>query len=328
MNRRTMLALSGIALCAALIGGVVGSAAAQAFPKAPIRLIVSLPPGGSVDAVARELGQKLSESLGQPVVIENKPGASNIIGASAAASAPPDGYTLYVGVSGLTTLPALHRNLPFDVEKSFAPVSLVARMPFMFAASATLPSRSVKEVIELAKAKPGQLNYGSYGNGTAPHLAMVRLAQMTGIDVAHVPYKGAAQALADLVGGQISVMIVDIGPAMPFVTSGKLRPLAVTTAQRTPLAPDLPTFAEAGVPGYESSGWFGVLAPAGTPREIIALYNAEIAKIMQLPDVRKRMAQFGMEIATSTPDEFAQLIGADIARNAELIKSAGIRPSD
>lgn len=328
MNLKTLLSSGAITLSAALLACPMNAAFAQSIPKGSIRFIVSLPPGGSVDNVAREIGQKLSESIGQPVVIENRPGASNIIGASMAASAPPDGQTIYMGVSGLTTLASLHRKLPFNLERDFAPVSLVARMPFVFVVPATLPAKSIKELIEFAKSRPGQLNYGSYGNGTAPHLSAIRLAQMAGIEMVHVPYKGSVQALTDLVAGQISLMIADIGPAMPLVQSGKLRALAVSTAQRTALAPTLLTMAEAGVPGYESSGWFGVLAPAALPRDIVSRYNTEISKIMQMAEVKSRMALLGMEISTSSPEEFAQLIKADIARNAELIKLSGIRMAD
>jgi tripartite-type tricarboxylate transporter receptor subunit TctC/G3E family GTPase len=326
MTLRSLAGFFGIVLAAVLVAP--SPTQAQGFPKGPIRFIVSLPPGGSVDTVARELGAKLSESFGQPVVIDNRPGGSNIIGAGVAASAAPDGQTIYMGVSGLTTLPSLHSKLPFDVEKDFTPVGMVARMPFVFVTPASLPAGSVREVIDLAKAKPGALNYGSYGNGTAPHLAMVRLARATGIDVTHVPYKGAAPALTDLVSGRISLMILDLGPAMPFLRSGKLKALAVSSARRTPLAPELPTIAEAGVSGYESSGWFGVLAPAGLPRDIVFRYNVEIGRIMQLQDVRSRMAAFGMEISTGSAEEFAHEIRADIARNSELIRAAAIRLND
>lgn len=317
-----------VVISVALTIGLPFVATAGEFPDRPITFVVPLPPGGSVDAVARELGQRLQTDWNRPVVVDNKPGASNIIGAGFVARAPKDGYTILLGVSGLTTLPSLFHHLPFDVQQDFAPVAPVAKMPFLLLVPTSNPANSVKDLIALAKAKPGQLNYGSYGNGTAPHLSMVKFATAAGIDVVHVPYKGTAPALNDMIAGRLSMMISDIGPAVPFIKSGQLKALAITSAERSSLMPNLPTVAESGLPGYEASGWFGVFVPAGTPDDIIAKYNSAIGKIMSDEGMKRRMAEFGLEAVSGTPAQLAEKVRGDIARNADLINRTGIRSND
>ncbi|MGD9943204.1 MAG: Bug family tripartite tricarboxylate transporter substrate binding protein [Burkholderiaceae bacterium] len=311
-----------------LFGTTVSVAHAQGFPDKPVQFVVPLPPGGSVDALARELAAQLAKRWGQSVVVDNKPGASNIIGAGFVARAPKDGYTALLGVSGLTSLPYLYQKLPFDIEKDFAPVALVARMPFVVVVPQSSPANSLAEFIALAKANPATLSYGSYGNGTAAHLAAAKLANQAGIDLIHVPYKGSAPALTDLVAGRISLMIMDIGPTMPYVKSGRLKALAVTSLQQTPLVPELPTVSDSGLRGYEAGGWFGVFLPGGTPTAIVNRYNSELAAILEAPETRKRIFELGLETATSSPAQLAERMKNDSASTGALIRKLGIRPND
>jgi tripartite-type tricarboxylate transporter receptor subunit TctC len=320
--------LLGGLLVATILLGVTEVARAAEFPEKPIDFVVPLPPGGSVDTAAREVGDRLSKNWNQPVVILNKPGASNIIGAGFVARAPKDGYTILLGVSGLTTLPSLYRHVPFDIEKDLAPISLIAKMPFLLVVPSSNPANSVQDLIAMAKAKPGQLSFGSYGSGTASHLSVVKFAKAAGIELVHIPYKGTAPALTDLMSGRLSLMISDIGPSLPFIKTGQLKALAITSAQRSPLMPNLPTVAESGLAGYEASGWFAVFAPAQTPSAVIDKYNSELASILATPDMRNRFAEFGLEPMTSTPAQLEERVRTDIERNAELVKSSGIQPDD
>jgi tripartite-type tricarboxylate transporter receptor subunit TctC len=319
-------------LAASLAGCVLATAAAvahaQEFPDRPIQLVVPLPPGGSVDALGRELATQLTKQWKQSVVVDNKPGASNIIGAGFVARAPKDGYTALLGVSGLASLPNLYRKLPFDIERDFVPVSLVAQMPFVIVVPASSPANSLPEFIALAKASPAKLTYGSYGNGTAPHLAAAKLASQAGIDLVHVPYKGSAPALTDLVAGRLSMMIMDIGPIVPYVKAGKLKALAVTSLEHTPLLPELPTVSESGLRGYEAGGWFGIFLPSGTPTAVVDKYHRELEAVLATPEVKRYIFDLGLQAATSSPAQLAERLKTDTAATGILIKKLGIQPND
>jgi tripartite-type tricarboxylate transporter receptor subunit TctC len=303
------------------------AAAAQSYPSKPMRMVVPFAPGGGVDFAARIVGQKLNAALGQPVVADNRAGASGAIGTELVAKAAPDGYTLLLGSAGpLTILPGLSPHLPYDSIRDFAPVTLVSSMPYLLVAHPSLPVKSVSDLIALARAKPGQLNFASPGNGSTTHLANELLKMLAKVDVVHVPYKGVAPALADLLAGQVQFMSGDLSTVLPQVKAGKLRALAVTGERRSPLVPELPTIAESGVPGYAASGWFGVLAPAATPRGIITRLNAVIVKGLMNADTRERLAALGGEIVANTPAEFAAYLRDDLAKWSKLIKAIGLKP--
>ena len=296
-----------------------------AYPAKPIRLVVPFVPGGSTDLIARILGQKLEEVLGQQVVVENRAGAGGNIGVEYVAKAAPDGYTLIFGHVGTFGFgPSLYQKLPYDPIKDFAPVVLFAMVPNMLAVHPALPTKSVKELIALAKAHPGQINYGSSGNGSASHLATEYFKLLSKTDITAIPYKGTGPLITDLIAGQTSLTITGVPPLYPFVQSGRLRGLAVGSVKRLALMPDMPTIAEAGVAGYESSTWFGPLAPAKTPREIVVKLNTELMKILQRPDVRSRFTAEGIEALGSTPEEFGAYIKAEIERWGRVVKAAGV----
>jgi tripartite-type tricarboxylate transporter receptor subunit TctC len=313
-----------ILLAASVATLTVERALAQSYPTKPIRLLVGFPPGGSTDIVARVVGQKLGETLGTQIIIDNRPGASATIAMQACARAAPDGYTLVVGHLGtLAVNPAIFPKLSYDPIRDFAPVSLIAVVPAMLAVHPSLPAKSVKELIALAKARPGQLNYGSSGAGGTPHLAVEYFKLMAGVDIVHVPYKGAGPMTADLVGGQISLTITGIPALMPHVKSARLRALAVSTSKRLPIFPELPTIAET-LPGYEATTWYGVLAPAGTPKDLIARLHDAIARSVKQPDVADRLAGEGAEPVSNTPEAFAAYIKSELARWEKIVKRAGI----
>jgi tripartite-type tricarboxylate transporter receptor subunit TctC len=302
------------------------AAFAQTYPSKPIRLIVPFPPGGSADILARAIGQKAGEGLGQPFVVENRPGAGTAIGADALAKSAPDGYSVMIGtVSSHAINPALNPKLPYDPLKDFTPVSLVATIPFAMIVHPSVPTKNVQEFIALAKAKPGSLNYSSAGNGTSNHLAGELLKSMARVDIVHVPYKGSAPALNDLIAGQVSLMFDLVLTAAPHVKSGAVRGLAVTGAQRSSALPELPTVAESGVPGYEVSAWFGIFAPAGLAQPVVQRLNAEFVKGLQQPDLRQRLASQGAEPLTSTPDEFGNYLRSEIAKWAKVVKDSGMK---
>ncbi len=310
-----------------LLAMLVSQAAlAQAWPSRPVRLIVPYAAGAGInDIMARLVGQYLGAPLGQPVVIENRPGAGGIAGTEAAAKAAPDGYTFLLSNVSLVTSAYLYSKLPYDPQKDFVPVTLVATSPLMLVVNPSVAAKSVQELVALAKANPGKLTYGSGGVGSTPHLSTELFKSLAGIDVLHVPYKGGAPALNDLIGGQISFMIENMPGTMPFAKSGKLRALAVTSAQRSSLDPSLPTMAESGVPGYEVVGWNGIFAVAGTPREIVARLQAEVAKELRLPEARARLASLGADPVGSTPEEFDAFVRAEHARWSRVIREKGIR---
>ena len=301
-------------------------ATAQNYPIKPIRLIVPFSPGGGVDFTARIVGQKLGEAYGQPVVADNRAGAAGAIGTELAAKAAPDGYTLLLGSAGpLAILPGVSDRLPYDPVRDFAPITLVSSMPFVLVVHPSLAVRSVQDLIALARAKPGQLNYASPGSGSTTHLATELLKALAKLDIVHVPYKGVAPAMSDLLAGQVQLMSGDLSTLMSQVKAGKLRALALTGAKRSALAPELPTIAESGVPGYEASGWFGVLAPAATPRALISRLNSAIVKGLMDIDARERLAALGGEVVVGTPAEFALRLREDLAKWGRLIKAIGLK---
>jgi tripartite-type tricarboxylate transporter receptor subunit TctC len=313
--------LSGI--CIALIGSI---SCAQTYPVKPIHLIVPFSAGGGADIVARAIAQKLGEALSQQVVVDNRTGAAAIIGTEMAAKSAPDGYTLILGQTGPNSInPGLYERLPYDALKDFAPVTLATTYPYVLVVHPSIPARTVKELIVLAKSRPNQLSFASAGNGAANHLAAELFKSMSGIQMVHVPYKASAPALIDVLGGHVSMMFDPIITSMPQARLGKLRPLGVTSLQRTAVAPDLPTFAETGLPGFEAIGWHGILAPAGTPREIVARLNSEIVSVLRTPDMRARFAEQGAEPVGNTPEQFLEFLKSDLAKWAKVIKAAGMR---
>ena len=302
-------------------------AQSQAYPAKPIRIIVPFPPGGGTDVGTRVIGQKLQESLGQPVVVENKGGAAGILGTEYTARAAPDGYTLMMGNIGTHAINvSLYKKLSYDPVKDFAPISQVAGLPMLLLVHPSVKANTVAELIALAKANPGMLNYSSSGAGGMPHISGALFASMTGIQMVHVPYKGGGPAVADLIAGHVSLSFATALESLPQVKGGKLRALAVSSAKRSVAAPELPTIAEAGVPGYESGSWLALYAPAGTPKEIVARLSAEAVRIVNLPDVRERLLLQGAEPIGSTPEQLAATQLADMAKYARVLREAGVRP--
>ena len=312
------------AVCAAAILLAPGRPAglhAQSYPERPVRFIISLAAGGSADIVGRLLAQKLGETFGQQFVVDNRPGAAGIIGTEIAARAPRDGYTLLLAGSSFGTAPGLYRKLPYDPLQDLAPITMPATAPGLLVVHPALPVRTVRDLIELARAKPGQLNYGTPGNGTSPHFAAALFNIMAGIDMVHVPYKGAAMVMTDLVAGQIQVSFASMPSAIAQVKAGRLRGVAVTGARRSAAMPELPTVADA-VPGFESSSWQGLFAPAGTPAAIIGKLNLEIARIVHLPEMMNQLAKDGSEPVGNTPEEFAQWLPGELAKWAKVARAA------
>ena len=313
----------GIAVCALVIAA--HPAIAQNFPAKSLRIVVPLAAGGPGDVLARAVGQKLSESAGQPVIVDNRPGANTNVGNEFVAKAPADGYTLLATASTLTINPALYPKLPYDAIRDFAPITLIGSAPLILVVHPSLPVKSVKELVTFAKSRPGQLHYGSAGNGSVLHLAGEMLNTGAGIKLVHVPYKGVTNAFSDLLGGQISIMFPGAPIALPQVQAGKLRALATTGAARTAAASELPTVAEAGYPGYEISVWYGLLAPAGTPPAVINRLHADVSKIVQLPDIKARWATLGAEPLHNTPEQFAAFLKADLGKWAKVIRDSGAK---
>jgi len=299
---------------------------AQAYPSRPVKLVVPFAPGGSADLVGRLLAQHLSDALGQPVVVENKGGASGMIGNEYVAKSAPDGYTLTVGTLGPFAVNAsLYEKQPYDHIHDFAPITLTGLSSHILVAHPSVPVHDVNELIALAKAKPGQLTFASSGTGNATHLTFELFKARAGIDIVHVPYKGGGPAMADLVGGQVLFSFASMASAVPFVRSGRLRAIAVSGTERSPLFPDVPTVAQSGLPGFASEDWQGILAPAKTPPEIVGKLNGEIARILALPEVKARLAAAGFDAKTSTPEWFAQFIQAETVKWAKLLKGIGIK---
>jgi len=299
---------------------------AQNFPVKPVRVITPFTAGSAIDTLARVVGQKLGDTWGQQVVIDNRIGANGIIGTEAAAKAPPDGYTVYLGnISTLAVNPHLYLKLPYDALRDFAPVTLAATIPVVLVVHPSLPVKSVRELIALAKAHPGQLNYASGGTGSAQHLPMEMLRVETGINIVHVPYKGLGPAFSDVLGGQVPMMFTGVSNVVPYMKTGRLRVLAIGSPKRSATLPEVPTVAEAGVPGFDFDSWTGYLVPVGTPRELIVKLHADITRTLAAPEVRDKLVTLGFDLVGGTPEAFATLIRNDIARFGKLIKAAGIK---
>ena len=299
---------------------------AQDYPSKPIRLVVPYPPGSGTDIVGRLLAQRLGESLGQQVYVDNRPGAGATIGTAFVAKGTPDGYTILMADLGpLAIGPSFYRQLPYDPIKELAPISQVAVLPFVLVVHPSVPANNVPELIALAKAKPGQLNYASVGNGTAVHLATELFRQIAGIDIVHIPYKGSAPALTDLVAGRTSMMFVNVLSVRGFLESGQLRAVAIGTAERSPAMPEVPTVAESTQPNFRAGVWFGLLAPAETPRAIIDRLNAETVRVLQTPDFKAKLIEQGAESIPSSAEQFSALIQAEITKWADVIRSSGVR---
>jgi tripartite-type tricarboxylate transporter receptor subunit TctC len=312
------------ALVAATVISAQPAEAQKAYPDKPVRIVVPFAAGGGVDILTRIMGQYLTERLGQQVIVDNRPGAGGNLGTDGVAKSPPDGYTLVMGTTGTHTInPGLYPKLPYDAVKDFRPITLTASVPNLLVVNPELPVKSARELIELAKASPGKLNFGSFGNGTSNHLSGELLKSVAQIDVVHVPYKNAPQAVIDLMTGQISFAFINMPLALPHVQGGKLRALAVTGAKRSTAAPEFPTMAEAGVPGFVVESWYGLLAPAGTPDAIIERLHRDVVAVLAKPEVQSAFAQQGAEPMTSTPAEFATLIVEGKKQWAEIIRISG-----
>jgi tripartite-type tricarboxylate transporter receptor subunit TctC len=313
-----LLVASALA-CASLTG------AAQSYPSKPVRIIVTAPPGGSDDFMGRLLALRLSESLGKRFVVENRPGGGALIGRELVARSAPDGYTLLMAGSAMAALPALRPGVKLDLTRDFAPVSLFATYPLMLVVHPSVPAKSVKELIALAKAQPGKLNFGSSGTGQGPHLAMELFKAVAKVDMVHVAYQGSGPAYVGLMSGQVDLAFGVIAAALQQVAAGKVRPLGVSGAKRTPAAPQIPTIAEGGLSGYEFPSWMGVYGPAGMPREVVALLNAEVHKMVAQPDVRKRMIDSGLEPEASTPERLEAMLRANIDKLGKIVRDANIK---
>ena len=321
-----MNARAAVAAIGALFLFAAG-AAAQTYPVKPMRVIVPWTAGGTADLLARTVAQKLNEGLGQPVVVENRPGAGGLIGTEVAAKAPADGYTLLLATTAPNSVaPSLYPRIPFDPLKDFANVSLVARTCYVLSVHPSMPVKSVKDLIALARAQPGKLTFSSPGSGTPNHLSGEMFKMLTGVNMQHVPYKGSAQAIQDVIAGHIALSFENITVVSPHVKSGRVRGVAVTSLNRSAALPEVPTIAESGLPGFDAVGWFGVVVPAATPRDVIARLNTEIGRGLGAADVKERIATLGAELVTSTPEELDRFNRAQIAQWAKVVKFAGAKP--
>jgi tripartite-type tricarboxylate transporter receptor subunit TctC len=313
--------MQSVVLAAATIAG---SAMAQSWPSKTITLIVPFPAGGTTDVLARALADALSKRLGQPVIVESKPGAGATLGADYVAKAKPDGYTLLMGAVHHTVATSVYKKLPYDFQKDFAPITTVALVPNVLVVNATTPVKNVAQLVAMAKTQPGKLTYGSNGNGTAQHLIGTQFQNSTGTEIVHVPYKGSGPLATDLLGGQITMSFDTVTPVLPHIKGGKLRPLAVTTAKRSSALPDVPTLDEAGLKGFDIGTWFGVLAPAATPKEVVSRLNAEMVKVIQSPEFRKRMEEIGAEPIGNSSGEMASQIKGETEKFAKLVKDGKV----
>lgn len=299
---------------------------AQTYPSKPIRWIVPFPPGGGTDLISRTIAQKLSEAWGQQVVADNRPGSGGAIGLAVAAKSPADGYNVVLGqLANVAIAPALYSKLPYDPVRDLAPVTLVLSAPLILVAHPSLPANNMKELLALARAKPELITFGSPGNGTTGHLAAEMIKSATGVKMTHIPYKGASPAITDLLGGQIAIYVSTIPPALPLIKAGRLKALGVTSARRAPTLPDVPTIAESGLPGYEVTNWYGVMVPAGVPRDILGKLHAEIVRILKLPDVQKRFQGEGGTVSPDTSEQFGAFIRSEIAKWGKAVKDSGAR---
>ncbi len=309
-------------IAAALLAPI---ASAQSWPDKPIRVIVSVPAGATPDVTVRLVAPALAQQLGQPLVVDNRGGAGGLIGAEIVANSAPDGYTLFVSSPGaLTILPHL-RKVPYDTLRDFAPVSLISVGPFVLITHPAVPVKSVKELIALARAQPGKLNYASAGNGVANHLAMELFKQMAGVDITHVPYKGAPQAVTDVVAGHMNMMFNSIAPIVGHIKAGRVRVLGIASGKRSPQMPDVPTISEAGVPGYEAENWFGLFAPAKTPKRIIVRLNEAVVKVVRTPEIQSQFAVLGADAVGNSPEEFSAFVRRDMEKYAKVVKLSGAK---
>jgi len=315
-----------VLLCTAL-AVALSPAQAQQYPTRPVRFVVPFAPGGSTDTLARTLGVKLADALGQQVVVDNRPGGNGDLGMLIVAQAPPDGHTLLLGyIANLAIAPSLNPRMPYDPAKDYAPVTQIATSPNVFTANAAVPARSLKELIALAKAKPGAVNFASTGVASVGHLTGELLNSLAGMKMTHVPYKGGGQAIIGLLSGEVQVMFTGFSAAMPHIKSGKIRSLAVTGASRSPALADVPTIAEQGFPGVEATAWYGVLAPAGTARPVVTRLHSEVTRILKLPDVTQRLGALGFEIVGSSPEQFGAYIRSEIKKWEKVVKASGAKP--
>ena len=314
-------------LAACLLICTTGLVSAQNYPSKPIRYIVPFPPGGGTDIVARALAPRLLEASGITLIVDNRGGGGTVVGAEMAARSPADGYTVFMGTNTSHAInPNLPTKLPYDAVRDFQPVTRLAMVPYMITVHPSLPVRNVKELVALAKARPGQLNFASSGNGTPGHLAGLMLNEAAGIDMTHIPYKGSAPALTAMVSGETQLLVSSLTSTLPLVKGGRLRPIAMSSLKRSPLMPTLPTVAEGGYPGFEAITWFGLFLPANVPAAITAKLNAEFVKVLNNTEFKAWLAEQGAEAAPTTPDEFAAFIKAEIARYAPLVKKSGMKP--
>jgi tripartite-type tricarboxylate transporter receptor subunit TctC len=326
VNLRTRVFSLALLCALCVLFGKSQLAFAGDYPSKPIRIIVPYPPGGFNDTLARTIGQKLTEKWSQPVIVDNRPGGGTTIGTNLAAKSAPDGYTLLIVSFAFAVNPALYVSLPYDTAKDFAPIVLAANTPNLLVVNPALPVKSVKELIALAKSKPGKLNYASAGNGSSNHLSMELFKSLTGVDIVHVPYKGSAPAVTDLIGGQVDVMFDNVPNVLQQVKAGKLRGLAVSSKERSPFVKELPTVAESGVPGFDVSVWFGIVAPARTPQSVVSQLNAEISHFLKLPDVVQLFHGQGVEPLAGTSDEFASHLRAQMSKWGKVVEATGARP--
>jgi tripartite-type tricarboxylate transporter receptor subunit TctC len=318
--------IGSLLLALVAVAGVVLPAQAQPFPAKPVRIIVAFAPGTTSDIIGRMMGEKLSQAMGQPFVVENRTGAGGTIGADLVAKSPADGYTLLLSTAALPVSAHVYPNLQYDTAKAFASVTLLTTSPLLLAANLNFPAKTVPEVIAHAKANPGRVSFGSAGVGTSHHLSGEKLKLDTGIDLVHVPYKGSGPAHVDLMGGQIQMMFDNIVALIPHVKSGKVRAIAVTSAKRNAMLPDVPTIAESGVPGFETVAWFGLVAPAGTPRDVLSRLNAEVLKAMKLPDVEKRLLDSGSDLVGNSPDAADKFLRDEVEKWGKVVRAAGVKP--
>lgn len=321
---KTRKPLQWITAVAFLIASAISVQAAETYPARPIRMIVPYAPGGNTDVLARIIAQRLTQSLGQQVVVDNRPGGNTLLGTALVAQAPADGYTIMLTTLTFAVVPSIYQKLPFDARRDFTPITLAVTLPNVLVIHPSVPVKSVKELIAHARANPGKLNYASTGSGTSPHLSMELLKTMAGVDLVHIPYKGGGPAMNDLIGGQVSAQFIGLPVALPHIKSGKLRALGVTSAKRAAAAPDLPTIGET-LKGYELDPWFGVLGTGGMPRPVTQRLQKEIARILQSPDLREQLASMGAEPVGNTPEQFTAYISAEIAKFAKLVKTAGVK---
>jgi tripartite-type tricarboxylate transporter receptor subunit TctC len=325
MSKLTALP-AAVAACFVLIaGGAASEAHAQPYPAKPVRIVVPYPPGGTTDILTRVIGQRLTEAWGQQVIIDNRAGASGNIGADAVVRSAGDGYTLLSASTVHTVNPSLYSKLSYNPLNDFTPITLLAQVANILVVHPSLPVKTVKEFIAFAKKRPGELNFSSAGNGSAPHLTAEMFKTGTGVNIVHVPYKGAPPAMADLLAGHVALTFATAPSAVPHVQSGRLRALGVSSTTRIPALPNVPTIAEAGVAGYEAIGWNGLVGPSGMPQAVVDRLNAEVAKILRVPEVNKRLSDLGLEVRTSTPAEFAAFMKAEVVNWAKVVKDSGAR---